>query len=103
MILTTPINGTCTKFPFINKTLWEYTRGVLYVHKCSKVIVRVIENRFCKERVPVRLSSENISEGLRYMDPISKLFYGFIKTTNCDPLYQNALELQKESRITYDR
>ena len=50
MILTTPINGTRTKFPFINKTLWEFTRGVLYVHKCSKVIVRVIENRFCKER-----------------------------------------------------
>ena len=76
MVLTTPINGNVHQV-FLNQQNalglhGERAGGVLYVHKCAEVVVRVIENWFCTEDVPVRVSSDNSLEGIRYMDPISK-------------------------------
>ena len=63
------------------------------VHKSAKVVVSVTEIMFCTEEVPVTVSSDNSSEGIRYMDPISKVFYRILTQTFCSPLYSNALEL----------
>ena len=81
----------------------ERAGGVLYVHKCAKVVVRVIENFFRTEEVQVRVSSDNSSEGIRYMDPISKVVYRNFAIANCNTLYSNALELKNGSWITYGR
>ena len=74
LILTTPINGNSHQnFPHKQNALGthaESAAGILYVHRCAKVFVHVVENQFCTEEVPIRVSSDNSSEGIRYMDPI---------------------------------
>ena len=107
MILTTPINGNSHQF-FLNqhKALGKHAEragGILYVHRCAKIIVHVVENQFCTEEVPIRVSSDNSSEGIRYMDPISRVFYRIFTLIKCNPMYPNALELQNGSWITYGR
>ena len=49
------------------------------------------------------MSSDNISEGIRYMNPISRVFYRNFTPIICNPMYPNALELQNGSWITYGR
>ena len=51
----------------------------------------------------MRVSSDNSLEGIRYMDPISKVFYRNFTVTKCNPLYPNAVKLQNGSWITYGR
>ena len=107
MILTTPVNGNSHQI-FLNHqnalgTHAERVGGILYVHRCAKVIVQVVKNQFCTEEVPIRVSSDNSSEGIRYMDPISRIFYRNFTLINCNPMYPNALELQNGSWITYGR
>ena len=68
MILTTPINGNSHQI-FLNQqkalgTHAERAGGILYVHRCAKVIVYVVENQFCTEEVQIRVSSDNRS-GIR--------------------------------------
>ena len=75
MILTTSINGKSHQI-FLSQqnalvTNAERAGGILYVHRCAKVIVHVIENQFCTEEVPVRVFSDNTSEVIRYLDPNS--------------------------------
>ena len=105
MILTIPINGNAHQV-FLNQQnalgLHAKKEGEkLYIHKCAKIVVRVIENYFGFKEILVRVSSENSSEGIRYMDHISKVFYRYFAITNCNPLYPNALELQNVPWITY--
>ena len=107
MILTTSINGNSHQI-FLSQqnalgTHAERAGGILYVRRCAKVIVHVVENQFCTEEVPVRVSSDNTSEVIRYMDPISRVFYRNFTLINCNPMYPNALELQNGSWITYGR
>ena len=95
MILTTPINGKSHQI-FVNQqnslgTHAKRAGETLYVHKCAKVIVHVVENQFCTGEVPIRVSSDNSSEGIRYMDPISRVFYRNFTLINCNPMYSNAL------------
>ena len=98
MILTTSINGTSHQI-FLGQqnalgTHAKRAGGILYVHRCAKVIVHVVENQFCTEEVPIRVSSGNTSEVIRYMDPITKVFYRNFTLINCKPMFPNALELQ---------
>ena len=107
MILTTPINGNSHQI-FLNQqdalgTHAERAGGILYVHRCAKVIVHVVENQFCTEEVPIRVSSDNSSEEIRYMEPNSRVFYRNFTLINCNPMYPNAVELQNGSWITYGR
>ena len=107
MILTTPINGKSHQI-FLNQgnalvTYAERAGGILYVHMCAKVIVNVVENQFCTEKVQIRVSSDNSSETIRYMNPISRVFYRNFTPTNCNPMYPKALKSQNESWITYGR
>ena len=107
MILTTPINGNSHQI-FLNQqnalgTHAERAVGIFYVHRCAKVIVHVVENQFCTEEVPIRVSSESSTEKIRYMDPISRVFYRNFTLINCNHTYPNALELQNGSWITYGR
>ena len=63
-------------------------------------------NLFCTgqfEVLPIRVSAENNSEGIRYMDSISRLFYRNFTLINCNSVYPSALELQNGSWITNDR
>ena len=71
MILTTPINGNSHKF-FLNQqnalgTQAERSGGILYIHRCSKNIVHVVENQVCTNEVLISVSADS-SEGIRYMD-----------------------------------
>ena len=79
MILTTPINGNSHQISLNQQnalgTHAERAGGRLYVHRCAKFIVHAVENQFCTEEVPIRVSSDNSSEGIRYMDPASRVFY----------------------------
>ena len=43
----------------------ERAAGMLYVHRCANVIVHVVENQFCTKELPIRVSSDNSSEGSR--------------------------------------
>ena len=72
MILTTSINGNSHQI-FLSQqnalgTHAERAGGKLYIHRCAKVIVHVVENQFCTEEVPIKVSSDNTSEVIRYMD-----------------------------------
>ena len=107
MILTTPINGNSHQ-TFLNQqnalgTHVERAGGILYVHRCAKVIVHVVEIQFCTGELTIRVSSDNSSEGISHMDPISRVFYRNFTLNNCNPMYPNALELQNGSWITYGR
>ena len=107
MILRTPINGNSNQI-FLNQqnaqgTHAERAGGILHVHRYAKVIVHVVENQFCTEEVPNRVFTVNSSEGIRYMDPISRVFYRNFTLSNCNTMYPNALELQNVSWITYCR
>ena len=107
MILTTPINGNSNQI-FLNRqnalgTHAERAGGIFYVHSCAKVIVHVVENQFCNEEVPNRVFTDNSSEGIRYMDPISRVLYRNFTLSNCNTMYPNDLELQNGSWITYCR
>ena len=89
MILTTPINRKSYQI-FLNQrnalgTHAERAGGIFYVHRCTKVIVNVVKNQFCTEEVPIRVSFDNSSERIRYMDPISREFYRNFTTTNSNP------------------
>ena len=108
MILTTPINGNSYQFSLnqqnaLGTHAGTRAGGILYVHRCAKVIVHVVENQFCAEEVPIRVPSDNSSEGIRYMDPFSRVFYRNFTLINCNPMYPNAFELQNGSWITYGR
>ena len=101
MILTTTINENSHK-SFLSQqnalgTHAERARGIIYFHRCAKVIVHIVENQFCTEVVPISVSSDNSSEGIRYMDPISRLFYRNFTLNKCDPMHLNALEIQNGS------
>ena len=105
MILTTSINESSHQI-FLSQqnalgTHTKITRGIFYVQRCAKVIVHVVENQFCTEEVPIRVSSHNTSEIIRYVDPISRAFYRNFTLINCNPMYPNALELRNGSWITY--
>ena len=107
IILTTPIKGNSHQI-FLNQqnalgTQARRAGGINYVHRCAKVILHVVENQFCTEEVPIRVSSDNSSEGYRYMDPISRVFYRNFTLINCNPMYPNAFELQNGSWTTYGR
>ena len=107
MISTTPINGNSHQI-FLNQqnalgTHQERAGGILYIHRCAKVIVHVVENQFCTEEVPKRLSFDNSSEGIRYLDHFSRVLYSNFPLISCTPLYPNALQLQNGSWITYVR
>ena len=72
MILTTPINGNSHQI-YLNQqnalgTHAERAGGILYVYRCAKIIVHNVENQFCTKEVPIRVSSDNKSEGIRYMN-----------------------------------
>ena len=96
LILTTPINGNSHQiFPIQQNTLGTHAEragGILYVYRCAKLMIHVVENLFCTEEVPIRVSSDNSSEGIRYMDPISRVFYRNFTLINCNPMYPNAHE-----------
>ena len=101
------INGNSHQI-FLNQqnalgTHAEKVGGILYVHRCAKFIVHVVENQFCTDEVPIRVSSDNSSRGIRYMEPISRVLYRNFTLINCNPMYQNAHELQNGSWITYGR
>ena len=68
MILTTPINGNLYQIFLSQQNALvihrERAGGILYVHKCAIVIVHVVESQFSTEEVPIRVSSDNSSEGL---------------------------------------
>ena len=90
MILTTTIKGNSHQI-LLNQqnalgTHAEKAGGILYVHRCAKVIVHVAENQFCTKEVPMRVSSDNSSEGIRYMDPIFRVFYRNFTLNNCNPM-----------------
>ena len=107
MILTTSINGNSHQI-FLSKqnalgTHAERAGGILYVHRCAKIIMHVVENQFCTEEVTIMVSFYNTSEVIRYMDPISRVFYRNFTLINCNPMYPNGLELQNGSWITYGR
>ena len=73
MILTSLENGSSQQVFLIQKNALHVERAgaVLYVHKCAKVFVPVIDSLFCTEELLI-MSSDNSSEGIRYMDPIFK-------------------------------
>ena len=107
MIITKPINGNSHQV-FLNQQNAlglhaERVVGILYVNRCAKVIVHIVENHFCTEEVPIRVSSDNSSERNRYTKPISSVFCRNFTLINCNPMYTNALELQNGSWITYGR
>ena len=107
MILTTPINGDSHEIVLNQQnalgTHAERAGEMLYVHRCAKVIVHVVENQFCSEEVSIRVFADNSLERVRYMDPIARVFYRNFTFINCNPMYPNAIELQNGSRITYGR
>ena len=80
----------------------ERAGGVVYLHRCSKMEVSVIENTFCTEEVPVRLGRDG-SSVIRYMHPITTVFYTNYTMTECNPLYPNLLKLANGTLITYGK
>ena len=68
MILTTPINGNSHQI-FLSQqnavgTHAEKAVGILYVHRCAKVIVHVVENQFCTKEVPNRTNLTTVQKEL---------------------------------------
>ena len=86
MILTKPINGSSHQiFLSQQNALDKHAKragGIPDVHRCAKIIVHIVENQFCTEEVPIRVSSDNSSERIRYVDPISRIFYRKFSSVN---------------------
>ena len=70
----------------------ERAGAVVHLHRCAKMEVMVIENTFCTEEVPVRLGGGGNSV-IRYMHPITRVFYTNYTVTECNPIYPNLLKL----------
>ena len=66
--------------------------GVVYLHQCVKMGVFEIENTFCTEEEPVRIGRDQNSV-IRYMHPITRVFYTNYTVTECNPFYPNLLKL----------
>ena len=69
-------NGDAHSVFFENQNLLglhaEKAGGLLYVHRCAKVLVEIITLEFCTEEVPVQMIV-NGTALLRFMDPISRV------------------------------
>ena len=62
----------------------------------------VIEDTFCTEEVPVRLGGDGNSV-IRYMHPITLVFFTNYTMTECNPIYPNLLKLANGTWITYGK
>ena len=97
-------NGDAHSVFFENQNLLglhaEKAGGLLYVHRCAKVLVEIITLEFCTEEVPVQMIV-NGTALLRFMDPISRVLYRNFTLSLCNPLYPNALNLRNGSWLTY--
>ena len=76
--------------------------GLVYLHRCAKMEVIVIENTFCTEEVPVRLGRDGIS-ALKYTHPITRVFYTSFTMTEYNSIYPNVLKLANGTWITYGK
>ena len=57
----------------------------IYVHHCAKIIVELTALNYCTEEVPI-IVRRNDKSYVRYMNPISKVFYKNFTLIKCNPL-----------------
>ena len=80
----------------------ERAGEVVYLHRCAKMEVTLATLNFCTEEVPVRLGDGEESV-IKFMNPISKVFYNNYTLTECNPVYPNLYQLLNGSWVTYGR
>ena len=58
----------------------------IYVHHCAKIIVELTALNYCTEEVPIIVRRNDNKSYVRYMNPISKVFYKNFTLIKCNPL-----------------
>ena len=58
--------------------------------------VTIAKTNFCTEEVPLRLG-EGTDTVIRYMNPITKVFYSNYTLADCNPVYPNLFKLPNGS------
>ena len=72
----------------------------VYLHRCAKMEITLATLDFCTEEIHVRLGDRKESV-IKFMNPISKIFYNNYTLTECNPVYPNLYQLLNGSWVTY--
>ena len=80
----------------------ERAGEVVYLHRCAKMEITLATLDFCTEEIPVRLGDGKESV-IKFMNPISKIFYNNYTLTECNPVYPNLYQLLNGSWVTYGK
>ena len=78
----------------------ERAGSVLYVHKCAKTVATKTNFPYCSEEFPALVEGQNFSS-IRYMDPITKIWYHNYTVAKCNPLYPKVVKLEHGSFQQY--
>ena len=62
--------------------------GIVYLHGYAKMEINMNEKKICTEEVPVQMG-HRIDTVLRFMNPITEVFYQNYTFTECNALYPN--------------
>ena len=77
----------------------ESAGAINQVHRCSKTIVELTALNYCTEEVPISVRQNDNHSYVRYMNPISKVFYRNFTLIKCNPLFPNVFQLGNGSWI----
>ena len=79
----------------------ESAGAIIHVHHCAKTTVEITALNYCTEEVPIIVRQNNNQSYLRYLNPISKVFYRNFTLIKCNPLFPNVFQLGTGSLIAF--
>ena len=74
----------------------ESVGAIIYVHHCAKTIVELTALDYCTAEVPIIVRQNDNQSYVRYMNPISKVFYRYFTPIKCNPLFPNLFQDLKD-------
>ena len=71
----------------------ESAGPIIDVHHGAKIIVELTALNYCTEEVRIIVRQNDNQSNVRYMNPISKVFYRNFTLTKCNQLFPNVFQL----------
>ena len=79
----------------------ESAGAIIYVHHCAKITLKLTALNYWTQEVPIIVRQNDHQSYVRYMNPISKVFYANFRLVKCNPLFPNAFQLGNGSWIAF--
>ena len=79
----------------------ESAGAIIFVHHCAKVIVELTALNCCTEEVPIIVTQNDNQSFVRYMNPISNVFYRNFTLIKSNLLFPNVFQLGNGSWIAF--